>query len=179
MALLVITVHAQIQKRRFHVQQEQERIDNLRSNKTPTRLHLSLKDGQKADANARLSIRRSSRAHALYVIGRLGFHLTSAPQVKQSLMETVWISHFRKISGGLDHADNIWGVDLCLIHNPTTSSAKGTSLPDYKFTNIDWLHCAGREVGSDGMELDDVSLEREEELALKALDYTLLTVLSS
>jgi hypothetical protein len=100
-------------------------------------------------------------------------------EVKQSLMETVWISHFREMFGGLDHADNIWGVKLRVIHNPTTSSAKGTGLPDYKFTDIDWLHCAGRELDSDGMELDNVSPEREEELALKALDYILLTVPSS
>ena len=41
------------------------------------------------------------------------------------------------------------------------------------------MHCAGREVDSDSIELDDVSPEREEELALKALDYILLTVPSS
>ena len=58
-------------------------------------------------------------------------------EVKQSLIETVWISHFRDMFGRLDYADNIWDVKLRVIHNPTTSSAKGTGLPDYKFTDTD------------------------------------------
>ena len=182
MALLLITVHTQIQKRRFYVRQERERIDSLKSNKTPTRLHLSLKDGQKADAQCPSQHMTffPCPCVARHWTARIPFNIGAAMiEVKQSLMETVWISHFREMFGGLNHADNIWGVKLRVIHNPTTSSAKGTGLPDYKFTDIDWLHCAGREVDSDGMELDDVSPEREEELALKALDYILLTVPSS
>src|SRR4051794_4561400 len=78
------------------------------------------------------------------------------------------------------YMDFLHGLPATLARtNPTTSSAKSTGLPDYKFTDTDWLHCAGREVDSDGMEVDDVSPEREKELALKALDYILLTVPSS
>jgi hypothetical protein len=79
----------------------------------------------------------------------------------------------------LDYVDNIWGIKLRVIYNPTTGSVKGTGLPDYKFTDIDWLHYVGREVDSDDIKLDDVSPKRKEELALKALDYILLTVPSS
>ena len=140
MALLLITVHAQIQKRQFHVRQERERLDSLKSNKTPTRLHLSLKDGQKADAQcpSQHTTFFPCPCVARHWTARIPFNIGAAMiEVKQSLMETVWISHFREMFGGLDHADNIWGVKLRVIHNPTTSSAKGTGLPDYKFTDTD------------------------------------------
>jgi hypothetical protein len=68
---------------------------------------------------------------------------------------------------------------LRVIYNPTISSVKSIRLPDYKFIDTDWLHYAGREVDSDGIELDNVSPEREKELALKALNYILLIVPSS
>ena len=77
MALLLITVHAQIQKRRFYVRREREQLDSLNP-KTPTRLHLSLKDGQKADAQMPVSaydvLPVPMRGH---VTGRPGSRITS------------------------------------------------------------------------------------------------------
>jgi hypothetical protein len=111
MALLLITVHAQIQKRRFHIRQERERLDSLKSNKTPTRLHLSLKDGQKANAQcpSQHTTFFPCPCVARHWTARIPFNIGAAMiEVKQSLMETVWISHFREMFGGLDHADNIW-----------------------------------------------------------------------
>jgi hypothetical protein len=92
MALLLITVHAQIQKRRFHVRQERERLDSLKSNKTPTRLHLSLKDGQKADAQcpSQHTTFFPCPCVASHWTARIPFNIGAAMiEVKQSLMETV------------------------------------------------------------------------------------------